>query len=320
MHDDVVAFVVRDGQVDARVLRGITGESKRLVRSWQQECRLMAAGAGLVTDGFATPSPALDGLHDMLVTPIADLLTDLEEELSVIGHRHLHAVPFDALLDDVGPWYPHLGAGSAADDRPADAACPGSDPAMLVLAVPDDKAPLIMAEAEMIFRTLPTAEVLIGADANRATLARHARAADIVHLACHGVFRPENPLSSALRLGDGWLTARDLAAGAFDLTGSVVVLSACGSGLSPDYLPEPIGLASACVAAGAAGVVAALWTVDDGVTFELMTHFYAAIAEGATIPAALRAARRQVARQHPHPYYWAGFRYVTAPARGPDGR
>lgn len=315
MHEDVVAFVIRDGQVDARVLHGVTAESRRLVRAWQQECRLMAAGAGIVGEGFSTPSPALEGLHDMLVAPISDLLADLDEELCVIGHRHLHAVPFDALLDGVGPWYPHVGAVDPSPSRLAATGLP-PEPATLVLAVPDDSAPLIMAEAEMIFRTLPGAEVLIGPEANRATLARHGRSADIIHLACHGVFRQENPLASALRLGDGWLAARDIAGGGFDLAGAVVVLSACGSGLSPDYLPEPIGLASACVAAGAMGVVAALWTVDDAVTFELMTHFYAAIAEGAALPAALRSARREVARQHPHPYYWAGFRYVAAPARG----
>jgi CHAT domain-containing protein len=43
-----------------------------------------------------------------------------------------------------------------------------------------------------------------------------------------------------------------------------------------------------------------------------MTHFYRGIADGATVPAALRQARRQVAERHPHPYYWAAFRYIAA--------
>ena len=93
--------------------------------------------------------------------------------------------------------------------------------------------------------------------------------------------------------------------------GSVVVLSACGSGLSPDYVSEPVGLAAACLAAGASGVVAALWTVDDAVTLELMTHFYQTIADGLDARSALNDARRHVAREHPHPYYWAAFHYVA---------
>ncbi len=314
--EDVVAFVLRDGQVDARVLRDTAGETRRMVQAWQQECRLMAPGWRL-EPGLDTSSPALDGLYEMLLAPIADLLADLDDELTVVGHRHLDAVPFDALLDEVGPWFARLGLTAPGRARSITAEN-GSDTrvAALVLAVPDDNAPLITAEAEMIFRTLPSAEIVVGADATKQALVRHARSADVVHLACHGVFRQEDPLSSALRLGDGWLQARDIVNGSLGLEGSVVVLSACGSGLSPDYVSEPIGLASACLAAGASGVIAALWTVDDAVTLELMTFFYRSLADGLDARTALREARRQVARQHPHPYYWAAFRYVSEP----DGR
>lgn len=310
MGEDVIAFVVRDGQVDARVLRDVVAETRRLVNAWQQECRLMAPGSR--SDAAATwSSPALDGLCELLVVPIADLLADLDDELQVVGHRHLHAVPFEALLDEVGPWFAQLdGAVPAPVVVPTPAATRSSAIAALVLAVPDENAPLITAEAEMIFRTLPSAEIVLGEDATRDVLAGRARAADVVHLACHGVFRQENPLSSALRLGDGWLHARDILAGAIDLDGAVVVLSACGSGLSPDYLSEPIGLTSACLSAGASGVIAALWAVDDAVTLELMTSFYEALAGGMEPPSALRHARHQVAQRHPHPYYWAAFRYV----------
>lgn len=313
--EDVVAFVLRDGQVDARVLRDTAGETRRMVRAWQQECRLMAPGWRHEPELDAS-SPALDGLYEMLLAPIADLLADLDDELTVVGHRHLDAVPFDALLDEVGPWFARLGLTAPGGARSSTAENGSEAPvAALVLAVPDENAPLITAEAEMIFRTVPSAEIVVGADATKQALVRHARSADVVHLACHGVFRQEDPLSSALRLGDGWLQARDIVNGSLGFEGSVVVLSACGSGLSPDYVSEPIGLASACLAAGASGVIAALWTVDDAVTLELMTFFYRALADGLDARSALREARRQVARQHPHPYYWAAFRYVSEPDR-----
>jgi CHAT domain-containing protein len=310
--EDVVAFVLRDGQVDARVLRDTAGETRRMVRAWQQECRLMAPG-WRVESQLDASSPALDGLYEMLLAPIADLLADLDDELTVVAHRHLDAVPFDALLDEVGPWFTRLGLTTTGHARHTIEENGDTRVTALVLAVPDENAPLITDEAEMIFRALPSAEIVVGADATRETLERHAGSADVVHLACHGVFRQDDPLSSALRLGDGWLHARDIVNGSLGLEGSVVVLSACGSGLSPDYVSEPIGLASACLAAGASGVIAALWTVDDAVTLELMTFFYEALSQGFDARSALGEARRQVARQHPHPYYWAAFRYVSDP-------
>ncbi|WP_183093768.1 CHAT domain-containing protein, partial [Nocardioides stalactiti] len=312
--EDVLAFVVRDGQVDARRLVGVAGETRRLVTAWQQECRLMAPGAGAPLGGVSS-SLALDGLYDALLAPLADLLECLEEDLTVEAHRHLHAVPFDALLDEIGPWFSMLHGAvplRRVPELPVDSGM--ADVAAVVLAVPDANAPLITAEAEMIFRLLPSTQVLLGRQATRDALARLADGADVVHFACHGVFRQENPLSSALHLGDGWLQARDIASQTLGLDRSVVVLSACGSGLSPDYLAEPIGLASACLAAGARGVVAALWTVDDAVTFELMTHFYKALSQGRDPACALRSARREVAERYPHPYYWAAFRYF-APER-----
>lgn len=314
--DDILVFVLRDGMVDARVLGGVAPETTRLVRAWQQECRLMAAGVGATGAALAS-SPALEGLYEVLVAPVADLLADLEDDLGFLGHRHLHAIPFDALLDADAPWGARLARRTTPVHREVAATGGGAaDLATLVLAVPDDNAPLITTEAEMIFRALPRAEILLGSDATRSELAARGRAADVVHLACHGVFRHENPLASALRLGDGWLEARDIVAGSIDLGGAVVVLSACGSGLSPDYTSSPVGLASACLAAGASGVVAALWVVDDAVTLELMTHFYRALSQGETAESALRRARRQVAKRHPHPYYWAAFRFVRADTAG----
>ena len=304
--EDVVAFVVRDGHVDARILAGAAESSRRLVNAWQQECRLMGS-ASRDHIGFAT-SAALDGLFDLVLAPVLDLLEDLDDELDVIGHQHLHAVPFDALLDEAGPWYATLARPLLRHERAAERPTPALT--ALVLAVPDENAPSIAVEAEMIRGALPSTEVLFGSEATKEALARHAAGADVVHFACHGIFRPDDPLASGLRLADGWLSARELAAGAMTLDGAVVVLSACSSGRSAEHTAEPVGLVSACLSAGARGVVAALWPVDDAVTLELMTHFYGGLADGAEPHAALRRARRQVARRYAHPYFWAAFRFV----------
>jgi CHAT domain-containing protein len=62
--------------------------------------------------------------------------------------------------------------------------------------------------------------------------------------------------------------------------------------------------------AGAAGVVASLWKVDDEATAELMKYFYAALLQKGLPPAAaLRDAQLELAKQPrwQSPYYWAGF-------------
>ncbi|MFC5727763.1 MULTISPECIES: CHAT domain-containing protein [Nocardioides] len=313
LDDDVLAFVIREGQVHVRRLSKVAAESRRLVTAWQQECVLLAATRPMPG---ASSSSALDALYSMLIAPLADLLSDLESEpLRVVGHRHLHWVPFDALLDVAAPWRNRVAPAEA--DRPGPAAVhpseapPGS---ALVLAVSDDHAPAIDAEAAMIAATLPGAEVYLGEQATRKVLAARAYGVDVVHLAAHGAFRNGNPLFSALRLGDGWLRAVDLLEERFDLDGSVVVLSACGSGLTSDATPQPVGLVWACLAAGAGAVVAALWSVDDEVTLELMSHFYGHLAAGDHPRVALGKARRQVAAERPHPFFWAAFRYFTLPA------
>ena len=91
----------------------------------------------------------------------------------------------------------------------------------------------------------------------------------------------------------------------------LVVLSACSTGLGKDVKGEGlIGLTRGFMYAGAAGVVASLWKVDDDATAELMKHFYEAMfTKGLSPSAALRESQLSMAqskRWHA-PYYWAGF-------------
>jgi CHAT domain-containing protein len=62
--------------------------------------------------------------------------------------------------------------------------------------------------------------------------------------------------------------------------------------------------------AGAARVLASLWSVDDRATSLLMERFYRHMISGGMSPAAaLRQAQIEMSRD-PHwhaPYYWAGF-------------
>jgi CHAT domain len=72
-----------------------------------------------------------------------------------------------------------------------------------------------------------------------------------------------------------------------------VFLNACQVGQGSEVLGDYAGLAVAFLAAGAAGVVAAMWNVDDAVAAEFAAQFYAAVDEpaGVSVGEALRRAR-----------------------------
>jgi CHAT domain-containing protein len=140
----------------------------------------------------------------------------------------------------------------------------------------------------------------------------------IIHFAAHGVLNEEHPelsgivLSMVDRFGhpqDGILRLHDIYN--LDLPVDLVVLSACNTAQGKEIKGEGlIGLTRGFMYAGAAGVVASLWKVDDEATAELMTGFYRGLLqEKLSAPAALRQAQLAMASQPRwrSPYFWAGF-------------
>src|SRR6185295_15954300 len=100
----------------------------------------------------------------------------------------------------------------------------------LIIGVPDVRAPEILNEVRNIASVLTKATVLIGADATSARVRERVRTASIVHIASHGSFRNDNPMFSAIQLGDGWLNLFDI----YNLKTSaeLVTLSGCGTAMS----------------------------------------------------------------------------------------
>ena len=180
----------------------------------------------------------------------------------------------------------------------------------LIAGVADTLIPAASAEVQSVARGLSErgiqTETLTDDDVTLEAIQAHAPGCDLLHLACHGLFRADNPIFSALKLNDGWLTAAD--AMQLDLKDALVTLSACESGRST-VVPgdEVIGLPRAFLGAGAATVVVSLWLVQDEAAITLMTHWYNRLSEGMGRAAALRAAQQALRERHPHPYYWAPF-------------
>jgi len=176
-------------------------------------------------------------------------------------------------------------------------------------------------EANAIIASAPwhTAFKAVDFDATRATaMALDLGQYRIVHFATHALLDNEHPELSGIVLSlvdekgqqqDGFLRLHDIYN--LKLPVELVVLSACQTGLGKDVKGEGlIGLTRGFMYAGASGIVASLWKVDDDATAELMKHFYDGLFNrGLTPAAALREAQltlRQDKRWR-EPYYWAGF-------------
>ncbi len=135
----------------------------------------------------------------------------------------------------------------------------------------------------------------------------------VLHVAAHGVFRPDEPLLSSLQLSDGRLSALEV----FDLElrCSLVTLSACETSLGVQGAgDELMGLSRAFLYAGAPSLLLSLWKVEDRSTAALMEVFYRGLGAGLGKAAALRQA--QLALLHgiagagtaySAPYFWAPF-------------
>jgi CHAT domain-containing protein len=134
----------------------------------------------------------------------------------------------------------------------------------------------------------------------------HGSGSRFVHIASHGVFRPESPMFSGLKLGDGHLNVHDLYH--LDLPADLVTLSGCATGATAAAAgDELLGISRGLFLAGARRLLLSLWDVADGTTASFMTHLYRSIAAGAPVASALSEAMGEIRREYVHPYYWAPF-------------
>ena len=123
--------------------------------------------------------------------------------------------------------------------------------------------PEIDREVELVANVVAAGHRLQGDAATRKAVLDALRGSRLIHLAGHAEARDDAPPLSALRVCDGWLAAADLAD--VPLAGALVVLSACRTGdPALQWQGETMGgFPRALLAAGAAGIVASRWPVED---------------------------------------------------------
>ncbi len=267
----------------------------------------------------------------LLTDALADLPAEVER-LVIVSDGVLHRLPFEVLHDDrsaqaLGERFEVSVVPSATLWLRLRGTQPSRLPgATLVLADPDvpqgtgigdrrlEPLPWARREAAAIARILhlDAAAIYQGSAASERVLKDAASGAyRVVHLAAHARADGSFPERSAVFLAagggdeDGWLQPREIAA--LNLSGSVVVLSACESADGALLSGEgPLSLARAFFAAGASAVVATRWPLrDDDVAF-FMERFYRELATGTSVSGALRRARRDAMTSGRPAALWAG--------------
>ena len=321
--DEILAFVVFGN--DVRIVRnlGSLATVAQLLQRLNSELNYLRAGPEFARRHMAqlerSAREVLASLYALLVAPVEILLEEMGIKTSygagapgrlvIVPHGLLHQIPFHALFDGEGymlerfeiSYAPSARAYSLCQER-----APRRSGKALVMSVADPLIPAVGEEARAVSRYLPCAEVLSEERATTDALRSASSGCSIVHLACHGLFRADNPMFSSLKLHDGWLTAAD--AMELDLRGALVTLSACESGRNEVIAgDEPIGLMRAFLGVGASSLVVSLWLVQDEATASLMEGYYERLCGGAGPAEALRGAQLAAKDEYWHPYYWAPF-------------
>jgi CHAT domain-containing protein len=178
--------------------------------------------------------------------------------------------------------------------------------------------PFTRKETEAFRESFPQATVYAGLEATREAFLAKAAGADLLEIATHASYVPDNPMLSYLQFGG---TPKGQLFPAFEsqrvtlydvlglpLKASVAVLSACDTGLSDPEGGEGLsGMHRAFLAAGARTVVSSLWRISDLAAGVVVKNFHRNLRQ--QDPAtALRQAQLKVMRSFPHPAHWAGFR------------
>jgi CHAT domain len=238
------------------------------------------------------------------VTNCVDWLAEALEDvvLEVSGEPETAAVPLGAL--NLLPV--HAALIQATSDRPSGAIAvrylpnarvvagapgwldPGIPGSVLAIDVAEphcapgaDPLRLVRGEAEALVRRYGARRL---ADATTDEVLRWLPSADMVQFLCHGKADLNDPLMGGLLLTDGWLTVRTLLSRP-PLRRQLVILAACESQVGGTTAPDEIvGLPAALYQAGAAGVVAAQWQVEEPAALVLLRKFHDHL-RGGTSPA-----------------------------------
>lgn len=282
-------------------------------------------------------SAALRNLYELLIAPVADLLsTQPEQSLTIVPHRGLFKVPFAALAtkdasgadhylvqDHALTYAPSLGVLQQVRERSRARPRTGA-PSLLAVVNPrfgpglvDETggtfASLDKMEGEMghilPFYALESLRQIKGEQATPDQVLAALPSRDVILFATHAAALP-NPKDSYIVLAGRKLRIDDLAGHRLDAR--LVILAACETGRGQVSSDGVEGLGRGMIAAGADGLIATLWKVPDEATMEVLYGFHRAwLRQDMDLAQALRAAQIQVLTNYADQIgAWAGFQII----------
>lgn len=287
------------------------------------------------------PEALAQSLSGAVLAPVVAALPGDVSRLVIVPDGELHRLPFAALPHPAGdPLIVHVelalapsvedalgGVASlarAATGRGRTQAvlvgAPTPMPRMPETTAPWPDLPGARAEVRVVNELLHDAFVLGGAQVTRAALMdRLAQGGRLLHVATHAVSDPTSFLRTGLVIapskGDQQTGLIDLPTLAsqpmpFDL----VVLSACSSGEGVLLTGQALhGLVSTALDAGARGVVATRWRVDDAAIVPHIRRFYEILLQRGDVVAAVHEVRLAAMRAGVSPAIWANLEYFGDP-------
>ena len=324
-HGQLILFLVTREWVKAYPLSVQMSAIQQLLRLlWMNLKSVPHSDPGRLPQLTANAQGILRKLYQHVLAACADELAPFGK-LIVVPHGSLHYLPFHALFDGQAYLLSRFEVSYLPSASLLRYGRSSPQPSGAITAVGysyNKKLPYAVAEAQEIADRWPgSGQVLLEDSATLSSFQAGAVDAQIIHLATHAEFRPDNPMFSGLAFADGWLATLDI----FNLRlkASLVTLSACQTGRSMiGGGDELLGLMRAFLAAGAASLVLSYWAVADRSAAQLMSCFYANLNRGLSKGAALREAQRAFIDGRistvdersrltmRHPYHWAPFYLV----------
>jgi CHAT domain-containing protein len=339
MRDEILLWVVtQDGVQTASKIAITRDELTEQVRGFREEIEDQPAPEQAAVSYKSALEKGRD-LYELLIAPVENYLQGATH-LVIVPSDVLFYLPFGALVHCPGCEERDLYGGEFLIERYSVSYAPslsslywpfqhaGDGTYESVLAVGADPDPLYplkysAEEALAVSASFPHADLLLNQQCTEEEikLKLQQKSYDVIHLSTHGRFDPILPLLSQVQFlpsagEDGALHAGEILG--LDLTGSLVVLSACQTALPPELTEESAGLVvgdeiqglgQALFTAGASSVILTLWNVNDCSTSYLMEKMYQRLQDGAEKGEALRQAQLFLLGDpmYRHPCYWAPF-------------
>jgi CHAT domain-containing protein len=326
LDSDVVSIVV-DGagydmactSLDEATLRRVTRYASNLVDQHPNNVWFDPLTHGLTLDQFI-PSNLVERCAKAQAVVIAP-------------HRDLHLLPWPMMPWRGGRLVEHVGVAivpnlaclaplSRHDSRPwklgifgPPSLDGGADPGLSSATAEVDEIVALVGSDRVIER-------IAGEKATESQLAALLQATDLtaIHLSCHGVTVPDDPLSSGLKASDGVLECASLTGAT--IAASEVFASACSIGWRPTAVralqligDDVLGMPATFLLAGATAFVVSTTKVGDPESGAFAVSYYRERMRGVTSFEAFHAAQLNALTGGLAVHLWCGFSYYGFPHR-----